>query len=72
MDISSCSNINSLAIPNIRWNTISIDFVMKIQKLLWFDIVMTIMDFISKRVYFILTHTIITAEKTAKLFLEYI
>jgi len=48
------------------------DFVMKLQKLLWFDIVMTVMDFISKRVHFILTHTIITAERTAKLFLEYI
>jgi len=45
---------------------------MKLQKLLWFDIVMTVMDFISKRVHFILTHTIIAAEKTAKLFLEYI
>ena len=72
MDISSCSNINSVAIPNTRWNIISMDFVMKLQKLLWFDIVMTVMNFISKRVHFILTHTIIAAEKTAKLFLEYI
>jgi len=37
-----------------------------------YNVVMTVIDFISKRVYFILTHTTVTAEGVAKLFLHYV
>ena len=34
MDTASCPNINPLAIPNTKWNTISINFIVELQKLL--------------------------------------
>jgi len=37
-----------------------------------YNVVMTVIDFISKRVYFILTHTTVTAEGAARLFLHYV
>jgi len=36
------------------------------------DAVMTVIDSVSKRVYFILTHTTVTAEGAARLFLHHI
>lgn len=72
MDTTSCPNINPLAIPNTKWNTISINFIVELQKLLQFDVVMTMINSVSKRVYFIPIHTIVTTEKTAKLFLDHI
>jgi len=36
------------------------------------DAVMTVVDAVSKRVYFIPTHTMVTAERAARLFLHYI
>jgi len=33
---------------------------------------MTVIDFISKRVYFVPTHTTVTAEGAARLFLHYV
>jgi len=37
-----------------------------------FDITMTVVDLVLKRVHFILIHTTITAEGVAKLFLYYV
>jgi len=61
-----------LAIPNARWNTISINFVVELLELSGFNVVMTMVDSVSKRAYLILTHTTITAERIAKLFLYHI
>jgi len=36
------------------------------------DIIMTVIDSVSKRVHFIPTHTIVTAEGAARLFLDYV
>jgi len=36
------------------------------------DTIMTVMDSVSKRVHFVLTHTTVTAEGAAQLFLYYI
>ena len=37
-----------------------------------FNIIITVVDLVFKRVYFILTHTTITAKEVAKLFLYYV
>jgi len=52
--------------PNARWDTISVDFVVELPKLLGFDIVMIVVNSVFKRAYFILIHIIITVEGTAK------
>ena len=36
------------------------------------DIIMTVIDSVFKRVYFILTHTTVTVEGAARLFLHYV
>jgi len=57
---------------NIRWKTISIDFIIKLSKYIEFDAVITIVDSVSKRAHFVFTHTTVTIENTARLFLHHI
>ena len=42
---------------------------MELSKSIRFDIVMTVIDFISKKVHFVLTHTMITIQSGMRLFL---
>jgi len=48
---------------------LSVDFVVELPLSSGHDAVMTVMDSVSKRAYFILTHTTVTAEGAAQLFL---
>ena len=59
----------SLWILDLRWDTLSVDFVMKLPFSSRHDAVMTVVDLVSKRAYFIPTHTMVTAEGAARLFL---
>ena len=49
---------------------LSVDFVVELPLSSRHDAVMTVMDSVSKRAYFILTHTTVTAEGAARLFLH--
>jgi len=49
---------------------LSVDFIMELPFSSRHNIVMTVVDLVSKRVYFILTHTMVTAEGAARLFLH--
>jgi len=51
---------------------LSIDFVVKLPESSGHDTIMMVMDAVSKRVHFILMHTMVTAEGAARLFLYYI
>ena len=51
---------------------LSIDFVVELPESSGYDAIMTVVDSVSKRVYFVLTHTMVTAEGAARLFLHYI
>ena len=51
---------------------LSVDFVVKLLESSGHDAIMTIVDSISKRVHFVLTHTIVTAEGAARLFIYYV
>ena len=54
------------------WETISINFVVELPESIGFDTVIIIVDSILKRVYFILTHMIVTIENVTRLFLYYV
>jgi len=51
---------------------LSVDFVVELPESSGHDAVMTVMDSISKRVHFVPTHTTVTAEGAARLFLHYV
>jgi len=51
---------------------LSVDFVVELPKSSGHDAIMTVMDSVSKRVHFVLTHTTVTAEGAARLFLHHI
>jgi len=54
------------------WDTLSVNFVVKLLESSGHDTVMTVMDAVSKRVHFIPMHTMVTAEGAARLFLHYV
>jgi len=62
--------LHPLRIPDSWWDTLSIDFVVELPFSSGHDAVMTVVDSVSKRVHFILTHTTVTAEGAARLFLH--
>jgi len=51
---------------------LSVDFVVKLPESSGHDAVMTVMDSVSKRVHFVPTHTTVTVEGAARLFLQYV
>jgi len=62
--------LHPLWIPDSRWDTFSVDFVVELPLSSGHDAVMTVVDSVSKRAHFILTHTMVTAEGAARLFLH--
>ena len=62
--------LHPLQIPDSRWDTLSVDFVVELPLSSGHDAVMTVVDSVSKRAHFILTHTTVTAEGAARLFLH--
>jgi hypothetical protein len=58
-----------LPIPEFRWDTISVDFIIELPEPHGYDAIMNVMDSVSKVSHFIPTHTTITALGAACLFL---
>jgi len=69
---SLVGELQLLSIPDAQWDTLSIDFVVELPESSGHDAVMTVVDAVSKRVHFIPTHTMVTAEGAARLFLHYV
>ena len=61
-----------LPVPEFHWDTISIDFIIELPETHGYDMVMNIVDSVSKMSHFILTHTTITAFGAARLFLTHV
>jgi len=62
--------LHPLRIPDLRWDMLSVDFVVELPLSSGHDAVITVVDSVSKRTYFILTHTTMTVEGAARLFLH--
>ena len=58
-------SITPLSILDAQWDTLSIDFVVELPKSSGHDAVMMVVDAVSKRVHFILMHTMVTVEGAA-------
>jgi len=61
--------LHPLWIPDLHWDTLSVDFIVELPLSSGHDAVMTVVDSVSKWAHFILIHTIVTAEGAARLFL---
>jgi len=55
-----------------QWNILSINFVVELSRSKGYNIVMVVADLVFKRVHFIPTHTMVTVEGIARLFLYYV
>jgi len=62
--------LHPLWILDLRWDMLSVDFIVELPFSSRHNIVMTVVDSVSKRTHFILTHTMVTTEEAAKLFLH--
>jgi len=69
---SSVGELQLLSVLDKQWDILSVDFVVELPEFSRHDTVMTIMNFVSKRVHFVLMHTMVTAEGAARLFLHYV
>jgi len=69
---SPVGELQLLSVLNAQWNTLSVDFVVELPESSGYDAVMTVVDSVSKRVYFIPTHTTVTAEGAARLFFHHV
>jgi hypothetical protein len=56
--------------PEAPWNTISVNFIVKLPESHGYDAIMCIVDSLTKRAHFIPMHTTINVEGTALLFLK--
>jgi len=60
--------LHPLRIPDSRWDTLSVDFVVELPLSSRHNAVMTVVDSVSKRAHFILTHMTVTVEGATRLF----
>jgi len=64
--------LQPLSIPDAWWDTLNVDFMVELPESSRHDAIMTVVDSVSKRVHFVPTHTTITVEEAARLFLHHI
>jgi len=69
---SPVGELQLLSVPDAQWDTLSVDFVVELPESSGHDAVMTVVNSVSKRVHFVLTHTMVTAEGAARLFLHHV
>ena len=69
---SPVGELQPLSVLDAWWDTLSVDFVVKLLESSGHDAIMTVVDAVSKRVHFIPMHTTVTAEGAARLFLHYV
>jgi len=62
--------LHPLWILDSWWDMLSVDFIVELPLSSRHDVVMTVVNSMSKQVHFILTHTMVTAEGVARLFLH--
>jgi len=61
--------LHPLRIPDLQWDTLSMDFIMELLLSSGHNTVITVVDLVSKRTHFIPMHITVIAEGVARLFL---
>ena len=56
---SPVGELQLLSVPDAQWNTLSVDFVVDLLESSGHDAIMTVIDSVSKRIHFVLTHTMV-------------
>jgi len=69
---SPVGELQLFSVPDAQWDTLSVDFMVELLESSGHDAVITVVDSISKRVHFVPTHTTVTAEGAARLFLHHV
>jgi len=69
---SPVGELQPLSVPDTQWDTLSVNFMVELPESSGHDAVMTVVDSVSKRVHFVPTHTTVTAEGAARLFLHHV
>jgi len=69
---SPVGELQLLSVLDARWDTLSVDFVVELPESSRHDAIMTVVDSVSKRVHFVLTHMTVTVEGAARLFLHHV
>jgi hypothetical protein len=64
------SELHPSETPEAPWEVISVDFIIELPESHAYNTIMCVIDSLTKRAHFILTHTTINAEGTALLFLK--
>ena len=64
--------LQPLPVPAYPWQIISVDFITELPEAHGYDAVMVAVDILGKRGHFIPTHTTITAEGSARLYLHHV
>jgi len=62
--------LHPLRIPDSRWDTLSVDFIVELPLSSGHDTVTTVVDLVSKQAHFIPIHMTVTVEEAARLFLH--
>jgi len=63
------SKLHLLLIQDTKWKTISIVFIIELLEFMEFNMIITVINSVSKRTHFILVHIIIIVESAIRLFL---
>jgi len=69
---SPVGKLQLLSIPDAWWDTLSVNFMVELPESSEHDAVITVIDSISKKVHFVPTHTMVTAEGVTRLFLHHV
>jgi hypothetical protein len=56
--------------PEEQWNVVGVDFIVKLPDSHGYDMIMNVIDSVSKWSYFIPTHTTINAEEATQLYIQ--
>jgi len=69
---SPVGELQLLSVLDARWDTLSVDFMVELPESSGHDAIMTVVDSVSKKVHFVLTHMTVTVEGAARLFLHHV
>jgi len=62
--------LHPLWIPDLQWDMLNVDFIMKLSLFSKYDTVMTVVDSVSKQAHFIPMYMTVIAERAVRLFLH--